>query len=156
MFLIIKGKFNMIDLIKNLYIAELKNHIRLSLEYKRSRGEYTGLAPIGYKNIQNQKNKSDIIFDTERAPIIVKLFNAYATGEYTIKQLTKLAHSLGLVNKQGKFISEGCISNMLQNPFYYGEFLIKGKIYPHIYPKLIDKSLFDTVQTIMKSQKGNK
>lgn len=46
----------MIDLIKNLYIAELKNHIRLSLEYKRSRGEYTGLAPIGYKNIQNQKN----------------------------------------------------------------------------------------------------
>ena len=103
-----------------------------------------------------KKNRFDIIFDTERAPIIVKLFNAYATGEYTIKQLTKLAHSLGLVNRQGKFISEGCISNMLQNPFYYGEFLIKGKIYPHIYPKLIDKSLFDTVQTIMKSQKGNK
>ena len=114
----------MIDLIKNLYIAELKKHIRLSLEYKRSRGEYTGLAPIGYKNIQNQKNKSDVIVDTERAPIIVKLFNAYATGEYTIKQLTKLAHSLGLVNRQGKFISEGCISNMLQNPFYYGEFRI--------------------------------
>ncbi len=146
----------MIDLIKNLYIAELKKHIRLSLEYKRSRGEYTGLAPIGYKNIQNQKNKSDVIVDTERAPIIVKLFNAYATGEYTIKQLTKLAHSLGLVNRQGKFISEGCISNMLQNPFYYGEFRIMDKIYPHIYPKLIDKSLFDTVQTIMKSQKGNK
>ena len=76
--------------------------IRLSLEYKRSRGEYTGLAPIGYKNIQNQKNKSDVIVDTERAPIIVKLFNAYATGQYTIKQLTKLAHSLGLVNRQNK------------------------------------------------------
>ena len=146
----------MIDLIKNLYIAELKKHIRLSLEYKRSRGEYTGLAPIGYKNIQNQKNKSDVIVDTERAPIIVKLFNAYATGQYTIKQLTKLAHSLGLVNRQNKPISKSCISNMLQNPFYYGEFCIKGKIYPHKHPKLIEKSLFDTVQTIMKSQKGNK
>ena len=143
-------------LTSKMYIEMLKYNIFRSLEHKSSQGEYTELAPIGYKNIQNQKNKSDVIVDTERAPIIVKLFNAYATGQYTIKQLTKLAHSLGLVNRQNKPISKSCISNMLQNPFYYGEFRIMDKIYPHIYPKLIDKSLFDTVQTIMKFQKGNK
>ena len=101
-------------------------------------------------------NRSEIIADTKQVPIVVELFNAFATGQYTIKQLTKLAVSLALSSRQGKSVSESCISNMLKNPFYCGEFCIKGKIYPHKHPKLIEKSLFDTVQTIMKSQKGNK
>ena len=143
-------------LASKMYIEMLKNNISRSLEYKRSQGEYTGLVPIGYKNIRDKKNRSDIITDTKQAPIVVELFNAFATGQYTIKEITELAHSLGLANKQNKPISEICISNMLKNPFYCGEFCIKGTIYPHKHPKLIEKSLFDTVQTIMKSQKGNK
>lgn len=146
----------MTDLNNLMYITMLKKHIRLSLEYKRSHGQYTGMAPIGYKNIRDKNNRSDIIVDTKQAPIIVELFNAYATGQYTITKLTRLAVSLGLVNRQGKSVSESCISNMLKNPFYYGEFRIMGKTYPHIYKKLIDKSLFDEVQIIVKSRKGNK
>ncbi len=143
-------------LTSRMYIEMLKNNIFRSLEYKRYQGEYTELAPIGYKNIRNKQNRLEIIADTKQAPIVVELFNAFATGQYTIKQLTKLAVSLGLSSRQGKSVSESCISNMLENPFYYGEFCIKGKIYPHKHPKLIEKSLFDTVQTIIKSRKGGK
>lgn len=143
-------------LASKMYIEMLKNNISRSLEYKRSQGQYTEFAPIGYQNIRDKKNGSDIIADTKQAPIVVKLFNAFATGQYTIKQLTKLAVSLGLSSRQGKSVSESCISNMLKNPFYYGEFCIKGKIYPHKHPKFIEKSLFDTVQTIIKSRKGSK
>ena len=143
-------------LTSKMYIEMLKHNISRSLEYKRSQGEYTGLAPIGYKNIRDKQNRSEIIADTKQAPIVVELFNAFATGQYTIKQITELAHSLGLVNRQNKPISKSCISNMLKNPFYHGEFCIKGKFYPHKHPKLIEKSLFDTVQTIMKSRKGSK
>ena len=143
-------------LTSRMYIEMLKNNIFRSLEYKRYQGEYTELAPIGYKNIRNKQNRLEIIADTKQAPIVVELFNAFATGQYTIKQLTKLAVSLGLSSRQGKSVSEGCIRNMLENPFYYGEFCIKGKIYPHKHPKLIEKSLFDTVQTIIKSRKGGK
>lgn len=143
-------------LASKMYIEMLKNNISRSLEYKSSQGEYTELAPIGYKNIRDKQNRSEIITDTKQAPIVVELFNAFATGQYTIKEITELAHSLGLANKQNKPISKSCISNMLKNPFYYGEFCIKGKIYPHKHPKLIEKSLFDTVQTIIKSRKGSK
>ena len=143
-------------LTSKMYIEMLKYNIFRSLELKSSQGEYTELAPIGYKNIRDKQNRSEIIADTKQAPIVVELFNAFATGQYTIKQLTKLAVSLALSSRQGKSVSESCISNMLKNPFYCGEFSIKGKIYPHKHPKLIEKSLFDTVQTIMKSQKGNK
>lgn len=139
-----------------MYIEALKNNIRESLRYKREYDTYRNLAPIGYKRIRDKNNKIDIIVDTKQAPIIVELFNAYATGQYTVKKLTKLAHSLGLVNRHSKSVSESCICDMLENPFYYGEVCIMGINSPHNHQKLIDKSLFDTVQTIMKSQKDYK
>ena len=44
-------------LASKMYIEMLKNNISRSLEYKRSQGEYTGLVPIGYKNIRDKKNR---------------------------------------------------------------------------------------------------
>lgn len=43
-------------LTSRMYIEMLKNNIFRSLEYKRYQGEYTELAPIGYKNIRNKQN----------------------------------------------------------------------------------------------------
>jgi site-specific DNA recombinase len=34
------------------------------------------------------------------------------------------------------------------NPFYYGEMRIKGKLYPHKYPPLISKDLFDRCEEV--------
>ena len=64
-----------------MYIEALKNNIRESLRYKREYDKYRNLAPIGYKRIRDKNNKIDIIVDTKQAPIIVELFNAYATGQ---------------------------------------------------------------------------
>ena len=56
-------------LTSRMYIEMLKNNIFRSLEYKRYQGEYTELAPIGYKNIRNKQNRLEIIADTKQAPI---------------------------------------------------------------------------------------
>ena len=130
-----------------------RERICVSLRHRRSEGQLTGLAPIGYKNIRDEKNNPDVVVNTKQANIIIKLFKEYATGKYSIKQITNLANSLGLVNRYGKPVSESGINKMLKNPFYYGEMLIKGTFIPHKYQKLIDKSLFDDVQTVMKSHK---
>lgn len=42
-------------LASKMYIEMLKNNISRSLEYKRSQGQYTEFAPIGYQNIRDKK-----------------------------------------------------------------------------------------------------
>lgn len=139
-----------------MYITSLKYKIRRSQELYRSQGRYMGMAPIGYKNVREKYNNANIIVDTKKASIILELFNAYATGKYSIKQLTEKAHSLGLVNRYNKPVSESCINNMLKNPFYYGEMRVKGQLLPHKYQIIVDKPIFNKVQKIMKSRKPNK
>lgn len=139
-----------------MYIELLKNNIRESLKYNREYDKYRGLAPIGYKCIRDENNKIDIIVDSKQASIIMKLFRAYATEEYTIKQVFELARSLGLVNQQGNAVSERCVNNILKNPFYYGKIRINNQLMPHKYQTFIEKSLFDRVQEVMDSRRIKK
>lgn len=106
--------------------------------------------------IRDENNKIDIIVDSKQASIIMKLFRAYATEQYTIKQVFELARSLGLVNQQGNAVSERCVNNILKNPFYYGKIRINNQLMPHKYQTFIEKSLFDRVQEVMDSRRIKK
>lgn len=132
----------------NIYRNSLKDHISRSLHFNYCNGIYPRLAPIGYLNSRDSSNRPDIVLDYSKASIITDLFKEYATGKYSISTLTQEARKLGLKTKNGD-ISKDCIRNMLSNPFYYGEFYIKSKLYPHKYPTIIDKALFDTVQDVL-------
>ncbi|WP_341789334.1 recombinase family protein [Rickettsia endosymbiont of Polydrusus tereticollis] len=48
------------------------------------------------------------------------------------------------------YLSKTQIYNPLQNPFYYGvmRVLKTGKQYPHKYPPIISKELFDSCQKV--------
>ena len=123
-----------------LYINSLADNVRMSKIQQAKQGYYMGLAPLGYKNIRNAFGKNDIIVDDEKAPIIIELFNAYATGLYSLDDIVKLAHTLGLKNKKGNFISKTYVLSILKNHFYYGKMKIYRKLYPHKYQTIIDKS----------------
>lgn len=146
----------MTQAIDKIYVKTLKDNIRRSLKGNTSKGQYTELAPIGYKCIRDENNKIDIIVDSKQASIIMKLFRAYATEEYTIKQVFELARSLGLVNQQGNAVSERCVNNILKNPFYYGKIRINNQLMPHKYQTFIEKSLFYRVQEVMDSRRIKK
>jgi hypothetical protein len=48
-------------------------------------GELTGKAPVGYKNIADPNNpkKRTVVIDEEKAYIVKKLFEDYATDLYS-------------------------------------------------------------------------
>lgn len=129
----------------NMLANIISQHIIQSKTYNLSQGKWQSKAPIGYVNVRDINNNASIEIDTIRAPIIKKLFEEYATGKHSIKSLTELAKSLGLLIK-GKSVSNICIKHMLKNPFYYGEMCVKGQLIPHIYTPIIDKALFIRVQ----------
>jgi site-specific DNA recombinase len=133
------------------YVLNLSENVRRSLEYKRRNGEWCGKAPLGYLNQRDSNNKSTLIHDPERAYLVRMLFEEYAKGSFSISgDLVRIAREWGLRNKtrKGGALSASQIQHILMNPFYYGVMRIKGKIYPHSYPPLIGKSLFDQCETV--------
>jgi DNA invertase Pin-like site-specific DNA recombinase len=58
-------------------------------------GRWVFLAPIGYLNAPRAMGKS-LMADPERAPLVRRAFEEYATGRYTKEQLLKQARAWGL------------------------------------------------------------
>ncbi len=133
------------------YVLNLSENVRRSMDYMVRHGEWTSSAPIGYLNTRDPHGKAQIVLDPERAFLIRKLFEEYAVGCYSISgDLTRKAKEWGLTNKTKArpHLSSSQIHLILQNSFYHGEMLVKGKRYPHKYDQIITKELFDKCQEV--------
>ena len=132
------------------YVAASSENVKRSYKYKLENGEIVGEAPLGYLNVRDEQNKSNVIVDSQRAHLVKKLFEEYATGLESTRTLTNKAKTWGLTSKRsGIPINKAHLHRLLSNPFYYGEMLYKGKLYPHKYPPLISKALFNRCQDIL-------
>ena len=135
------------------YLNRLSDDVKRSNEQKILNGEWTSKAPIGYTNITREDGKKHIILDLERVILVKKLFDWYAAGNYSIDTLRDKAKQEGLTIGLGAkdSLSKGQVDKILNNPFYYGEMLFKGKLYPHNYKPIITKELFNKVKFIKQS-----
>ena len=143
------------------YVSNLSDNVKRSLKYNLEHGRWQGSAPLGFLNARTKDGKADVIIDEERAPLIKQLFEEYATGLHTTHTLLEWCkkHNLtsrGNRNGPGKVLSRAGIYLILKNHFYYGVMVVKGKMYKHNYPPIIDKDLFDKVQILLTRQYPNK
>lgn len=58
--------------------------------------------------------------------------------------------------KSDTYLSVSQIEKILKNPFYYGVARYKGKEYKHIYPRLIDKELFEKCDDVRNGRHRNR
>ncbi len=131
------------------YSDAISDNVKRAYENKIKKGEWIGKAPIGYIDLKNENKDKEP--DPARAHFIVKIFEMYATSNYSIRQVRDEMEKLGLKgnSKKQKPLSNGMIYSVLKNPFYCGMMRIKGELYPHKYQRLIPKVLFDKCQEVM-------
>lgn len=150
-----KLMWNMNVVMAQSYVDNLRDNVNRSIAQKLREGQWVSTAPIGYLHIKGGRRQSKIVPDPERAPLIRKLFEEYATGIYTIPQLRKKTKEWGLTNYRGNqgYLGRAHIHAILCNPFYYGVMYYKKgkKHYPHIYEAIIDKELFDKCTAVRKN-----
>lgn len=137
-----------------MYVGNLRDNVKRSMEYNWSHGKWQGSAPTGYINCNTSDGKATIKIDEVRGPLIRQMFEEYATGRYSLKDMVQWAKTHNLTSRGSKrFPSKPlcrvAIYQILRNPFYYGVMRIKGNYIQHIYEPLIDKSLFNKVQTVL-------
>lgn len=130
------------------YVLQLSDNVKRSKEQSVKNGNWIGLAPLGYIHVLDEKGEKNIIPDPERACHIAKLFELYATGNYSLLKLTEEAAKVGLRTKKGKKIAKSQIDSILKNPFYCGMMRTKYGLAEHHYKALISTSLYQQVQDV--------
>lgn len=141
--------------LKLMDTLSLRDNVVYGMDYSVNQGRCMSKAPVGYLNIRTSDGKATVIVDNERAPIIQKLFEQYATGLYSVKDMMKKCKEWGLVNRSsGKAVNTSTIHRILNNRFYSGEMLYKNQWYKHNYETLIAPALFKTCQDIMHGRKS--
>ncbi len=129
------------------FIDNLSENVKRGLRQKLRNGVYPGWAPIGYLN---EPKYHGIIIDPVKHKLIRKLFEVYATGEYTLETLTSKFNDLGLTSVRDKALHLSMVHRILRSPFYYGLFKYKGETYQGKHEPIITKKLFDQVQEVMR------
>ncbi|GIW66014.1 MAG: hypothetical protein KatS3mg094_533 [Candidatus Parcubacteria bacterium] len=84
------------------YIDNLSENIKRGHRQKLKQGLWPQMAPLGYLNDTKTKQ---IYVDKEKAPLIKKAFELYATGKYTLKEIRKIINDLGLRGRKNKPLS---------------------------------------------------
>jgi len=132
----------------------ISDNVKRSFEKKLQDGTILGIAPIGYLNVKDENEKSDVILDPDRAILVKRIFEEYATGLYSFKEIRKKTIEWGLRNKTKtkQYLQLSHVDKILKNPFYKGIMVYKGNHYPHKYPQLVSKELFMQCENVRKGR----
>lgn len=105
--------------------AQFDNDIRTlrttnGMKARTEQGGWPHDAPYGYKKARTASGISYIEPEDVKADRVVKLFEAFETGTYSVKQAANLAYELGIRTKLGKRRGWESTHHLLTNPIYAG------------------------------------
>ena len=121
------------------------------------------------------KDGGKLVIDEEQAEMVRKLFELYATGQYSMKQIETIFWQKGYRNHNGNKIAHTTMSNMIANPKYKGYYVgnkvrvidmfsKKQKFLPpeewvmfkdetgEIVPAIVSEELWDRANEILKQR----
>ena len=150
--------------IAEFYSQNLATEVQKGMRQKAKLGGTPGRAPIGYRNIIERidgKTVRTVEIDEERAAHVRWAFEAYATGDYLIRELTEALKTRGLTTIPtgkvgGRPLSVSGVELMLANPYYIGIVTYEGVQYPGRHRPLIDPELWDRVQALKQARRVSK
>jgi len=137
--------------------AKLENdnkavNVKRGLKTRCEMGFRPGVAPTGYLNEKHVDKKCQCRLDPKRAPVIKQMFERVANEQWSGRKLYRWLNEINFQTKNGKPLVLGNIYLILRNTFYYGEFeypIGSGNWYTGKHTPIIDKELFDKVQTAL-------
>jgi site-specific DNA recombinase len=135
--------------------------IRDKIAASKKKGMWMGGLPsLGY-DVQNRK----LVVNEEEARTVLHIFQRYVELR-SVRVLQAELDAAGIRSKRrtladgtpygGQKLSRGALYLMLQNRIYRGEITHRGNAYPGEHPAIVDKTLWDAVQTILADNRVNR
>ena len=125
------------------YSAELSQKVKRGLKESYLKGHFTGGQQLYGYDVVDKKN----VINEYEASIVKEIFTKYSNG-ITLLTILKELNERGIKNKLGRPFSSKTLYKTLNNPKYNGRTYHNGEEYTTIYPKIIDDTLWNSVNMI--------
>ena len=73
------------------------------------------------------KVKKRLVINEKEAPMVTEIFELYASGDYSLKQIESILWNKGYRNRNGNKIAHNTLSSIISNPKYKG-YYVGGKV----------------------------
>src|SRR3989339_363191 len=130
------------------YIDNLSEEVKKGQKEKIAQGWLPTKPPVGYKTV-GEKGHKIILIEEEKAVMVKKMFELYASGNYSIKRLTLTMFEEGLRSYHGVKLVKSRVHRLLREPFYTGKMRWNGQIYDGKHEPIITQELYDKVQNML-------
>jgi DNA invertase Pin-like site-specific DNA recombinase len=146
--------------IAEFYSRNLAAEILKGTTEKAKQGGTRGRAPVGYRNVRSLENGRDVRsveVDPERAPLITWAFEAYATGDWTVRNLAAALSDRGLLVRHHstqvtKPLGNSYVHTLLHNPYYMGLVSYRGVLYPGKHEPIVKAATWYRVQELLAAK----
>jgi site-specific DNA recombinase len=130
------------------YVRNLREETKKGFYGRLKQGLYPMPAPLGYIDCGKGRAKT---VDPEESALVRAAFQLYATGTFSLDELTKEMFSRGLRSRNGNKVGRNSMSLLLNRRFYIGEIEIKktGERFLGGHEPIIAPALFERVQEIL-------
>ncbi len=126
------------------FIENLREEVKKGMREKAEQGIYPSRPPLGY---QNNKLEHSIEIDPRKAPIAKRIFELYASGQYSLS-----ASRVTIRNEFGVNLAKGYLERLLKNPFYVGQFFWEDTLFRGTHTPLVSVDLFEQVQRVFRGR----
>jgi site-specific DNA recombinase len=146
--------------IAEFYSRNLATEVIKGCVQKAKNGGTPGKAPLGYLNVRKIVNGLEgrtVEVDPVRGPLMTWAFEAYATGEWTIRSLLEELTERGLTTVPGpktpaRPLRISHLHTLLRHPYYVGVVRYQGVLYPGKHTPLVDYDTWQRVQELLTAR----
>jgi DNA invertase Pin-like site-specific DNA recombinase len=139
------------------YVDNLSEETRKGMLEKAEQGIWPSFTPLGYRNVEGPNGKKIIEPDPEMAPLITRIFEWYATGRYSLREVMRMARTAGLRFPRSRAcVTSTTIHRILRNRIYTGDFDWKGKTYRGNHQPLVSRELWERVQQVLDERNAGR
>jgi site-specific DNA recombinase len=136
------------EMFDEYYSVSLSFWTRSGLHEKARQGHLVGSLPWGY--LRDPETKLAVV-DPLRAPLVLELFERYATGQESDRSLAAWLNATGARTARGREFSKDTVREMLCNTAYAGYVSglpDKSRAIKGLHKAIISDELFDRVQEV--------
>jgi len=139
------------------YIDNLSEEARKGQQEKAEQGIWPTKTPLGYRNVTGPDGKKIIATDPDLAPLISRLFETYAAGSLSLKEVTQEARTWGLrYPRTGARVPVSTVHTILRNRLYSGEFDWNGRRFTGRHDAVVSPELWERVQDVLDGRHARK
>ena len=131
------------------YSDNLAENTRRGMRQKLRRGEWLTKAPFGY--INNPKTRN-IEPDPTKSRIIIRAYEEYAKGTYTLVSMAQFLADLGITTKAGTPLGKASVKRILTNRAYLGFTKHREEYFAGSFAPILSPRQFEAVQKILASR----